>query len=172
MLLLAPQNTGWRDNITYSTSCRNHLLWETHGNPENGCENHSKSMFSLFKHHFWRLKTSIVQPPAADLRIPADTNSPWATGALRFLGATGAVAQSPSRAKGGTKYQVLVGRCREQGSFSKPRDSRLQWRFTSFFRIPIDLFWCFFVMNIIYLILRTTPCQLWGFTSAWGAQRK
>jgi hypothetical protein len=30
---------------------------------------------------------------------------------------------------------------------------------------------CAFVYVYIYNILRTTPCQFWGFTSAWGVQR-
>ena len=42
--------------------------------------------------------------------------------------------------KGGTKYSTWCLLEGGKGSCSKARDSRLQWRFTSFFRIPIDLF--------------------------------
>ena len=52
-------------------------------------------MFRFFKHHFQHF----------ELRLPAPT-SPWATGALRSLGAMGALAQSPSQ---GERFRAAVG---------------------------------------------------------------
>ena len=72
-------------------------------------------MFPFFKHHFRHF----------ELRLPAPTY-PWATGALRSLGAMGALAQSPSR---------------------------LQWRsmwVISFFHIFPQFHWSFRVFSVFF----------------------